>query len=226
MPRWTRALSLFAATATAWSQPLAYPVVHPRGVVNAVSFRPAPSVVAPGGILRIEGFNLGPPEGIRASGTPLPVELGDPPIRVLVNGKAAPLFAAYPDRILAQVPWDTQPGMATVVVRRGEAASRPARVLVNRVAPALRTMNERGYGEVAGTIAANVLHARATGLGPTEPAVRDGDPGPAEPPARPRELIRAFVAGLPANVRAVLSPERVGEFDLRIELPPGTRPGD
>lgn len=220
------ALLLMTAAALLWSQPPMGPVVNPRGVINPVSCRPAPSVVAPGGILRIEGFSLGPPGGVRADGTPLPAELGDPPIRVFVNGRQAPIFAAYPDRILVQVPWDTEPGLATVIVRRGEASSRPARVLVNRVAPAVHTANGRGFGEIAGTLSGNVLHARATGLGPTEPAVGDGAAGPADPPARPQDPVRAFVGGLPAPVRATLSAERVGEFDLRIELPPGTRPGD
>lgn len=220
------ALAAVSLMGLAWSQPPAGPVVNPRGVINAFSARPAPSAVSPGGILRIEGFNLGPPGGIRAPGAPLPLELGDPPVRVLINGKPAPLFAAYPDRILAQVPWDTQPGLATVLVRRGEATSRPARVMIVRLAPAIRTANERGFGEIAATVTGNVLHAWATGLGPTEPAAGDGEPGPADPLARPREPVRAFVAGLPAPVRATLSPERVGEFDLRIELPPGIRPGD
>lgn len=221
-----KALVVVAAAVQAWCQLPTSPVVNPRGVINAVSNRPAPSVAAPGAILRIEGFNLGPPEGARAPGLPLPTALGDPPIRVLINGKAAPIFAAHPDRILVQVPWDTEPGPAVVVVRRGEAASRPARVLINRLAPAVRTENDRGFGEIAGTLSGNVLLARATGLGPTEPAVGDGVPGPPDPPARPRDAVRAFVGGLPAPVRATLSPERPGEFDLRIELPAGTRPGD
>jgi uncharacterized protein (TIGR03437 family) len=212
--------------AAVWSQAPARPVVNPRGVINAVSAQPAPSAVAPGAILRIEGFNLGPPGGVEASGAPLPTQVGDPPIQVLINGKPAPIFAARPDRILVQVPWDTAPGLATVVVRRGEAESRPARVLVNRLEPALRTVGGRGYGEVAGTVSGNVLHASATGLGPTEPPVNDGEPGPADPPARPRDAIRAFVGGLPARVRATLSPQRVGEFDVHIELPPEARPGD
>jgi len=210
----------------AWSQTPARPVVNPRGVINAVSAQPAPSAVAPGAILRIEGFNLGPPGGVEASGGPLPTQVGDPPIQVLINGKAAPIFSAHPDRIFAQVPWDTTPGLATVVVRRGEAESRPARILVNRLEPALRTAGDRGYGEVAGTISGNVLQARATGLGPTQPQVNDGEVGPADPPARPREQVRAFVGGRPARVRATLSSQRVGEFDLRIELPPEARPGD
>lgn len=218
-------LFLLAGTISGAQAPTA-PVVHPRGVLNAFTRQPAPSAVAPGGLLRIEGFNLGPPGGVKADATPLPVELGDPPIRVWIGGKPARLLEAYPDHILAQVPWDTPVGQAAVVVRRGEAESRPARVLVNRTQPSLRTAGDKGYGEAAGRLSDGVLAIPASGLGPTQPPVADGEPGPSDPPARPREAVRAYVGGLPARVRAVLSPERVGEFDVRIEVPAGARPGD
>lgn len=39
------------------------PVVNPRGVVNAFTQQPAPSVVAAGGIIHISGLNLGPTGG-------------------------------------------------------------------------------------------------------------------------------------------------------------------
>ncbi len=212
--------------AAALAQAPTAPVVNPRGVLNAFTRQPAPSAVAAGGILRIEGLNLSPPEGLKASETPLPTRLGDPPLEVLINGKPAPLFSARPDHILVQVPWDVPIGLATVVVRRGASESRPARVLINRLEPSLRTANDAGYGEVAGRLNGNVLTIPATGLGPPQPPVADGEPGPSDPPARPRDPVRAYVGGLPARVRATLSPERVGEFDVRIEIPPEAQPGD
>ena len=224
--RCVRLLACLSAACAAWSQAPLAPVVSPRGVVNAFSRQPAPASVAPGGILRIEGFQLAPPEGLKAPALPLPTELGDPPIQVLINGKPAPLFSARPDHILVQVPWDAALGLATVVVRRGDAQSRPARVFINRTEPALRTVDDKGYGEVAGRLGDNVLTIPATGLGPTQPAVASGEPGPSDPPARPREAVGAYVGGLPARVRATLSPERVGEFDVRIEVPPDAQPGD
>jgi len=210
----------------AWSQAPSGPVVNPRGVLNAFSQQPAPSAVAPGGILSIEGLNLGPPEGIIPDGFPLPTQVGEPPIQVLINDKAAPILSVRPTRILVQVPWDTPVGLATVVVRRGEATSRPARVMVNRLEPAIRTVDDKGYGEAAGRLSGNVLALSATGLGPTQPRVGDGEPGPTDPPARPREQVRAFIGGFPARVRATLSPDRPGVFDLRIEVPEEAKPGD
>lgn len=215
-----------SAAAAAWAQLPSAPVVNPRGVINAFTRQPAPASVAAGGILRIEGFNLGPPEGVKASGTPLPTSLGDPPIQVLINGKLAPLFSARPDHILVQVPWEAAAGLATVEVRRGEARSRPGRVFINRTEPSLPTVGDKGYGEVAGRLTGNILTVAATGLGPTQPPVASGEPGPSDPLARPREVVRAYVGGLPARVRATLSPERVGEFDVRIEVPPEAQPGD
>ncbi len=226
MRRVVTLLACLLAAATARGQAPAAPVVNPRGVLNAFSLQPAPSAVAPGGLLLIEGLQLGPPEGVTASGTPWPTQLGDPPVEVRINGRPAPLFSARPNRILAQVPWETPPGLATVVVRRGEAESRPARVLVNALEPSVRTAGDKGYGQVAGRLSGRILAFSATGLGPTEPPAAGGEVGPSDPPARPRQPVQAYVGGLPAPVRATLSPERVGEFDIRIEVPAEARPGD
>ena len=202
------------------------PVVSPRGVVNAVTQQPAPSVVAQGGIVSITGLNLGPPEGAKAAGAPLPTQLGDPPVEVLIHGKPAPLFSASPERIVAQVPWEAEAGLAEVVVRRSGAESRPARIQIVGTDPSVRTADENGYGEVAGTLTGNTLAISATGLGQSQPRVGSGEAGPQDPPARPRALLEAYVGGLPANLGATLSKERVGEFDIRIEVPVGARPGD
>ncbi|MEK7408866.1 MAG: hypothetical protein AAB225_27700 [Acidobacteriota bacterium] len=202
------------------------PVVNPRGVINAFTQQPAPSVAAPGGILHIQGLSLGPPGGAKAAGAPLPLRLADPAVEVLINGKPVPLFSASPELIVAQVPWDATAGLATVVVRRGGAESRPARVLINQLEPAIRTTGDKGFGEAAGSLAGTTLTLSATGLGPTQPRVGPGEAGPQEPPARPRQEIRAYVGGLSAAVTAALSTQRVGEFDVRIQAPPAAQPGD
>jgi len=202
------------------------PVVSPRGVVNAFTQQPAPSVAAPGGIIHVNGLNLGPPGGVKAAGTSLPTQLGDLPVEVLLNGKPIPLFSADPERIVAQVPWEAEAGLAQVVVRRGGNESKPARVPINALAPSLRSSGDDGYGEVAGRLSGQVLTVSAFGLGPTQPRINSGEPGPEDPPARPRLAVEAFVGGLPARVTAALSKDRVGEFDLRIQVPAGAQSGD
>ena len=97
------------------------PIVEARGVVNGVTFELAPSMVAPGGIFSVFGFNLAPGL-LPASAIPLPVSLGSPAVEVTVNGRSAPLYFVSPTQINAQVPWETEPGQAQVVVKRGGVA--------------------------------------------------------------------------------------------------------
>ena len=206
------------------AQPSA-PVVGPRAIVNAFTLEPSPSTVAQGAIVWINGLNLGPAAGVKAEGSPLPTSLGDPPVQVLVNNVAAPIISAEPGRIVAQIPWETPPGIAQIVVRRGEASSRPSRIQVQAAWPSLRSANSLGYGEaalVANSTASIAL--AATGLGRTEPRAVTGEAGPAD--AQPLAPIRAYIGGLQAKVAANLSSGRPGEFDVNIELPPGAEPGD
>jgi hypothetical protein len=63
---------LFAATLTSIAQTA--PVVLPRGIVNAFTQLPAPATVGRGGIIEIDGLNLGPPSALQASGPPLPTQ--------------------------------------------------------------------------------------------------------------------------------------------------------
>lgn len=198
------------------------PAVNPRRVLNAVTLEPAPSRVNPGGLLLIEGINLGPAEGAKASSMPLPTKLADPEVEVLINNRAAPLFSVEPNKILAQVPLETPNGLIQVVVRRGEQRTRPAFVRVQALLPAVKTRSGAGYGEAAGTRDGSSVQFSATGLGLTDPAVASGEPGP----GTPRQAIRVFIGGLLADATVQLSGERVGEFDVKAVVPQGASAGD
>ncbi|MBM3748450.1 MAG: hypothetical protein FJW34_21940, partial [Acidobacteria bacterium] len=219
-------VTLVLCAGTVCAQAPTGPVISPRGVINAFTQQPAPSTAPQGGIIHILGLNLGPPGGVKSTGAPLPVQLGDPPIEVLINGKQAPLLSAQPERIVAQIPWEADPGLAQVVVRRGGIESKPARVIINALAPSVRTEAGAGFGEVFGQLKGEALTFTGFGLGPTQPRVATGEAAPEDPPTRPRLPVAAFVGGLPARAAAVLSKERVGEFDIRIQVPAGAQPGD
>ena len=100
------------------------PVVNPRGVINAFTQQPAPTAVAPVWLVWIQGLNLGPVDGLTAP-VPWPVKLGDPAIEVLINGRPAPIGYISPGKIIAQVPFETNNGLAQAVVRQGTSTSRP-----------------------------------------------------------------------------------------------------
>ena len=201
------------------------PVVTPRGVVNAITQQPAPSAVAPGGILSINGLNLGPGDPLRASALPLPTELGDPAVRVFVNNRPAPLFSISANRVVAQVPFETPNGLVNVVVQRGEQRSRPARInIVAPALPAIATADGSAFGPVRARVEGNSIVLSASGFGITEPRVDNGAVTPAD--AAPRASVSLFIGGLPAPFTATLSPERPGEFEVRAEVPAAAVPGD
>jgi uncharacterized protein (TIGR03437 family) len=205
------------------AQPPTAPVVSPRGVVNAYSLVPAPSQVSPGGIIWINGFNLGPVEGAKATELPLPLELAG--VQVTINNRRAPIFSVSPNRIEAQVPLEVPQGTATVIVRRGSDSSRPARINIVQLAPALRSAGDSGYGEAAVTKRdGNTLTLAATGLGGTDPRLETG----AAPPdgATLVNSVRAYVGGLAAASTAAPSATRPGEFDITITVPEGAAAGD
>ena len=199
------------------------PVVLQRGVVNAVTLEPAPSRVAPGDILIVRGLNLGPVDGATATFTPLPTTLDD--VQVFIANRPAAIFSVSPGQLRVQVPPDTPTGLVNLVVQRGEQRSRPATVRVVANAVAARTKNNLGFGE-AGSVEGKSLTLSMTGFGLTEPKVGTGETGPADVLAIPRQSVRAHVGGLPAAVKAALSPSRVGEFDVTVELPEGSQSGD
>jgi len=199
------------------------PVVSPRGVINAFTQQPAPSAVSPGGVFWINGLNLGPPSEIKAAALPFPTELGDPPVRVRINQRLAPLYSISANRIVAQVPLEVPVGLATIIVERAGQASRPARILIQAPTPAVRTTGDSGFGPAAGREAAGKLTLAVSSLGAAEPAVPTGQ---AAAGAAPRLAVRTHVGGLPAPTTISHSADRPGQFDIEIEIPAGALPGD
>src|SRR5204863_3079046 len=80
------------------------PVISARGVTNYFTQDPAPGTVGLGGLVQINGLNLGPPEGLIADTIPWPTRLGN--TQVIIGGKAAPIYSLAPGVIVAQVPLD------------------------------------------------------------------------------------------------------------------------
>lgn len=196
-------------------------MVTPRGVLNADSQQPAPSAASPGGVIWIQGLNLGPTPAVKSTDLPLPKQFGD--LEVLVNNRPAALYSASPERIVAQVPYDTPPGLAAIVVRRGEQRSRPARINIIATLPSVRTIGDQGFGPVLGTITGGAVTLTVTGLGPTDPALADGE---ASADAVPRAPVRAYVGGWPAAIVTKHTADQPGTFSIRVEVPAGALPSD
>lgn len=180
------------------------PVVSPRGVVNAFTRQPAPSLVAPGGLLLIEGLNLGPAEEQRAEGAPWPTELGG--VEVAINNRRAGIGWVSPAQVLVQVPGDVAAQLAQVVVRRGGQQSRPAFVRVAPRAPSVATVNGEGWGE-AGKREGSEWKGRVSGVSPDAP-------------------LTVWVGGLIAEGRVEATEGKPGEYTVTVALPERAREGD
>jgi uncharacterized protein (TIGR03437 family) len=76
--------------------------VNPQGVVNAASFAPITSAIAPGTIVTLFGSGLGPATAQSAS-APLPTSLGG--VQVRINGNPVPLVSVSATQVSAVVPY-------------------------------------------------------------------------------------------------------------------------
>lgn len=218
-------VGLFVGSAV-WAQVPNAPVVSPRGVINAFTQAPAPTTVGAGGLIWIKGLNLGPAEPVTAKDTPWPTTISDPAITVTINNRPAPIYSASPSLIVAQVPYEVANGQAVLTVKRGDVTSRPVRFNVLNIFSSVKTVDDAGFGAADFKVEGNMLTLRASGLGPAAPALATGAAGNKDNLATPRGAIRAVVGGFPAEAKATASPDRVGEFDVTVDLPGTAQPGD
>ena len=113
------------------------PVPQITGISNAANFRPVTELggfLAPGTLVSIIGTGLAMATEA-ASKTPLPIVLGG--ANVLFNEIPAPILSVSPEEIVAQVPFELQPGTVAVQVRRGQLVSSPLRIQLESVAPGI-----------------------------------------------------------------------------------------
>lgn len=107
-------------------------------VVNAASF--TSGATPPGSVFSLFGSDLATGQA-QPSTLPLPTTVLT--TSVTVNGEAAPIFYVNSTQINAQMPWDVQPGLATVIVKNGSSTSNSVAVNI----PAAATPGIVVYGQ-------------------------------------------------------------------------------
>jgi uncharacterized protein (TIGR03437 family) len=102
--------------------------------LNAASY--VPTGIAPGEIVSLFGYGIGPATGVSAAGSVLPNELAG--VQVSFNGLPAPLLYVQSDQINAQVPWELAgQTSATVLVSWPGVASTGTPVVVTPSLPGI-----------------------------------------------------------------------------------------
>jgi uncharacterized protein (TIGR03437 family) len=197
-------------------------------VVNGASFKPG-APVAPGSLATV--FGTGYAKQIYASTIPLPGVLSG--VSVIVNGRPAPLVFLNDTQVNFEMPLETPPGPAKVIVQTNGVPSASFTFQVQAVAPGLFVALNNADGSANGAAhpasADDFLVVYLTGQGPVDHPVVDGVPTPNPPPLfNATKPFSATIGGSNATVTFLgLSPGFVGLAQADVQVPklaPGTYP--
>jgi uncharacterized protein (TIGR03437 family) len=143
-------------------------------VQNAASF--VASEIAPGEIVAIRAYGIGPTTGVIATGSTLPTELGG--VQVSFGGVPAPLLYVQSQQINAQVPWELAGQTSTTVqISYPGVASTPTPLVVALALPGIFYVNNSDGTQNSPSNPArpgDFIAIYGTGGGPTSPAGVDG----------------------------------------------------
>jgi uncharacterized protein (TIGR03437 family) len=205
------------------------PYISQDGVKNAAGDTPR-RAVAPGSIISIFGFNLGP-SVLAAPPGPLPQTLNN--VTVRVAGRLLPLLFVSPDQINAQLSAQIDEGPQKIIVRWEGQPEASADFTVARNAPGLfRTVS----GDVSFAVALHEdgstvnadkparpgerITVFATGIGPINPVPLDGFPLPADQAYELTDHPQVSVADAILNpVYSGAAPGQVGLTTIRFQVP-------
>jgi uncharacterized protein (TIGR03437 family) len=200
--------------------PVGPPIVNYQGALDNATFTTTGS---PGDVMIVKGQQLSMQAPQMAAGTPLPTTLGG--ASVLVNGVATPLFYSSSGQIAFQARADTYLGTALVQVIRDGQAGNTVSVNIAQYAPGIVVVTDAAYNVVDATHPAHAgetLVFWALGLGPTNPAVADGEAAPASPPATVTVPVTVQFGPVTATPSFVgLSPGSVGLYQVVATVPAG-----
>jgi len=208
--------------------------LSPTGVLNAASFAPFTSGIAPGELLTLFGTNLAPALQV-ASSVPLITNLGG--VEVTFSGLPAPIYYVSPTQISVIVPYAVTGATAQVQVIDNGTASNTVTMFVNKTAPGVFTQNGSGLGYGAVTHADGSLVTPAspakigetviaylTGLGAVTPLVPDGAAGVV---SQTTNTTAVDISGVTATVAyAGLAPGSAALYQINFVVPTGLTAGD
>jgi uncharacterized protein (TIGR03437 family) len=228
-------LTVSGFTVLAWDYAASVAPPELNQVVNAADFS---ANLAPGGLISIFGSDLSP-VNLATQEIPLPTALGD--TCLTVNGLPVPMLFVSPGQINAQLPFETI-GDVTLVLRTPGGVSDNFNMVVQPGAPGVFQSGVAGPETNIPTImrtddnqlvtASNPVHPGdtlviyLTGLGQTNPAVPDGQPGPAGPLAVALNEPTVTLGGVGLTVAfAGMTPGEVGVYQINVTVPGGVPQG-
>ena len=217
------------------------PFIFPTGVINAASYAPFTSGVAPGELVSIYGANLATSTVVSQGGTPFPTKLGE--VQVLMNNRPAALYFVSPGQIAAIVPYGTTENVVQIQVNRNGTTSNAITEFRYLTAPGIFSQSQSGEG-IGAVLHADyslVTEARPakpgetvqvflTGLGGVFPSIADGGLGGATTGSLNTTLpgaVGGYIDGLAADVAySGLAPGLAGLYQVNLTVPAGAANGN
>jgi uncharacterized protein (TIGR03437 family) len=211
------------ASGKTWSQQISVPfdganaTPYIGGVANAASYQQA---FAPGMLLYVAGVQLSPLVQVAGS-VPFLTFMGD--VSATINGLAAPLYYVSPTQLDIQIPYETAPGDAMLVVNSpGTIETFP--FTVSAAAPGIFTAADGSLVPTASGALGATLPLFITGQGPVSPSVPTGAaPASGTPvsqlpaPVLPVTITVGGVMATPAFVG--IPPGLVGVTQINFQIP-------
>lgn len=209
--------------------------LDPTGVVNGASFTPFTVGTSPGAVMTLFGTGLA--SATLGDGT-FPTTLGG--VRVMVNGRAAPVFAVSPGQVSFVTPWGTTEAIAEITVVNNGVSSNKVTIWVNETTPGIFSQSQSGSGFAAALHAnfnvvnpqnqarpGEVILLYLTGLGEVDPAVADGVPGPTNPLSVVKAGLDVIMGGTRATIEYKgLAPGWPGLYQINFKVPEGIESGN
>jgi uncharacterized protein (TIGR03437 family) len=218
------------ASGKQWSQQLTIPFDGPQpqlvigGVSNAASGQQS---YAPGMLLSVYGTALG--NFAQSAGTvPLPQYLAG--FEASVNGVTTPLYYVSPNQVNIQIPYETQPGNASLIVGNPYVNSNGYNLKIVSAAPGIFMTNGFTAAPFSSATPGEIITLFITGQGQVSPSLGTGaSPAPGTPLARlpkPTLPVMVTVAGQTATIAFIGIPSGlVGVTQINYEVPANTRVG-
>lgn len=198
--------------------------INPAGLVNNASYQAG---AAPGMLMSVFGLRLAPGTG-QAQALPLPTTLQG--VSAAINGRTAPLLFVSPGQINLQVPYETEPGTATLTVTVNGVTSRQTLPIFPSL-PGIYTSDGRNIVPLPTGTAGQPFVFFLTGQGAVTPTVPTGQAPPNSLPInglpQPRLPLQVTVAGQPATLLFAGIPYGLtGVMQINIVIPAGLPPGE
>ena len=229
-----------AVQGPSFTAPSSAPFINPTGVINAASYAPFTTGVAPGELMSIYGENLSGSTIVAPAGVPFPNKLGD--VQVLFNNVPAALYFVSSGQIAALVPFGISGSVVQIQVVRGGVNSNAVTAFRYLTSPGIYSLAASGEGlgavlhpdysvvtEQNPAKVGETVQIFLTGLGQVFPTIADGSFGSGDPNNLNLATgsVKVYIGNVLADVGyAGLAPGLPALYQVNATVPSGAGSGN